>query len=449
MNADATTIHDFAGIGIGPFNLGLACLTRPIPELQGLFLDQRPDFDWHPGLMLPGTTLQTPFLADLVSLADPTHPLSFLNYLKRHQRLYPFYIREDFFVLRREYNQYCQWAARQCPQLRFGHALQSVSHEAARGLYRLQGMARKPGSATATAFDFLARRLVLGIGSEPWLPACCRPWAGHLTHSADYLSHKAALQRRSHITIVGGGQSAAEIFHDLLQEQPAHGYRLTWLTRSPRFVPLEYTRLTLEMTSPDYIDYFHALPETTRDHLLAGQSHLYKAINASLINAIYKLMYQHSVEGLSAPCLLTGTELRECRHDPATKGFHLQLWQRESGQGFALETEGLVLATGYRPRHADFLAPIEDRIARDSQGRYQVARNYSIDHQGSEIFVQNAALHSHGLASPDLGMACHHNTCIIEAMLGRPWYPIEPRIAYQTFGPLVPADHGIPAGPPA
>ena len=47
-----------------------------------------------------------------------------------------------------------------------------------------------------------------------------------------------------------------------------HGYRLNWVTRSPRFFPLEYTKLTLEMTSPEYVDYFHALPED--DPLPAG-----------------------------------------------------------------------------------------------------------------------------------------------------------------------------------
>lgn len=62
-------IHGFAGIG--PFNLGLACLTEPIDDLDGIFLDEKPHFDWHPGLLLEGATLQTPFLSDLVTLADP------------------------------------------------------------------------------------------------------------------------------------------------------------------------------------------------------------------------------------------------------------------------------------------------------------------------------------------------------------------------------------------
>jgi len=68
--------HDFAAIGVGPFNLGLAALTADLPGLDGVFLDQRAGFDWHPGLMLDGVTIQVPFLADLVTMADPTSRFS-------------------------------------------------------------------------------------------------------------------------------------------------------------------------------------------------------------------------------------------------------------------------------------------------------------------------------------------------------------------------------------
>ncbi len=101
-------VHDFVAVGVGPFNLGLACLTAPIPELDGLFLDEKPEFDWHSGMLLEDAELQTPFMSDLVTLADPTSPFSFLNYLKESGRLYPFYIRERFYPLRAEYNDYCR-----------------------------------------------------------------------------------------------------------------------------------------------------------------------------------------------------------------------------------------------------------------------------------------------------------------------------------------------------
>lgn len=112
-------VLDFIGIGLGPFNLGLACLLEPVTELTGLFLDTRAEFNWHPGMMPAGTRLQTPHTADLVTMADPTSRFSFLNYAKQNGQLYSFCIRENLFLLRREYNRYCQWVCRQLHNVQF------------------------------------------------------------------------------------------------------------------------------------------------------------------------------------------------------------------------------------------------------------------------------------------------------------------------------------------
>ena len=60
------------GIGIGPFNLGLAALSNNIPNLDTKFFDRNASFNWHPGLLMAETRLQVPFFADLVTPADPT-----------------------------------------------------------------------------------------------------------------------------------------------------------------------------------------------------------------------------------------------------------------------------------------------------------------------------------------------------------------------------------------
>ena len=59
-------------------------------------------------------------------------------------------------------------------------------------------------------------------------------------------------------------------------------------------------------------------------------------------------------------------------------------------------------------------------------------RNYSIDRHNA-VFVQNAELHTHGFVTPDLGMACYRNSVLIREIAGREIYPIEQRIAFQTF----------------
>jgi lysine N6-hydroxylase len=230
---------------------------------------------------------------------------------------------------------------------------------------------------------------------------------------------------------VGSGQSAAEIYRDLLSDIDAYGYRLDWVTRSPRFFPLEYTKLTLEMTSPDYVDYFHALPEATRYRLEAAQHGLFKGISSDLVDDIYDLLYQKSVAGPVATRLLTNTSVVAATFDDV---YTLHLRHEEQERDFTLTTEGLVLATGYRYRVPGFLAPIRDRIRWDGHGRFDIARNYSIDHTGNGIFVQNAGTHTHSITSPDLGMGAYRNSWIIRELLGREHYPIEKTIAFQRFG---------------
>ncbi|WP_091464664.1 lysine N(6)-hydroxylase/L-ornithine N(5)-oxygenase family protein [Paenarthrobacter nitroguajacolicus] len=436
---DNGKIYDVAGIGVGPFNLGLAALSEPVENLDCVFLDRRESFDWHPGMMLEPAHLQVPFMADLVTLADPTSPFSFLNFLKQTGRLYRFYIRENFYPLRAEYNQYCQWVAGQLESVRFSTDVLDVTYDD--GVYRLSVQ----GPAGAEVLR--ARKLVLGTGTSPYVPDSCAgivDAGGLVLHNADYLSRKSELQSKRSITIVGSGQSAAELYYELLQEIDVYGYQLNWVTRSGRFFPLEYTKLTLEMTSPEYVDYFHSLPGEQRDSLIKSQKNLYKGINSDLIDDIYDLLYTKSLSGMVDTQLHTHSSLTAAEWDAATGTHTLQLHHEEHGRGYTLESEAVVLATGYTYKEPAFLAGIQDRIRRDAKGRFDVERNYGTGVEPGEIFVQNAELHTHGFVTPDLGMAAYRNSCILREITGREVYPIERSIAFQQFGAPAPVTVAVP-----
>ncbi|MFI6035587.1 lysine N(6)-hydroxylase/L-ornithine N(5)-oxygenase family protein [Streptomyces sp. NPDC051315] len=421
--ADTTEkTYDFVGIGLGPFNLGLACLTEPITELDGVFLESKPDFEWHAGMFLDGAHLQTPFMSDLVTLADPTSPYSFLNYLKEKGRLYSFYIRENFYPLRVEYDDYCRWAANKLSSVRFGTTVTEVTYDEADEVYVVR---------TTDGDAYRARRLVLGTGTPPYIPEACQGLDGDFLHNSRYMSHKAELQKKESITLVGSGQSAAEIYYDLLSEIDVHGYQLNWVTRSPRFFPLEYTKLTLEMTSPEYIDYFRELPEATRYRLTAQQKGLFKGIDGDLINEIFDLLYQKNLGGPVPTRLLTNSSLNSATYHNGT--YTLSFRQEEQGKDFELSSQGLVLATGYKYAEPEFLKPVRDRLRYDSQGNFDVARNYTIDTTGRGVFLQNAGVHTHSITSPDLGMGAYRNSYIIRELLGSEYYPVEKTIAFQEF----------------
>ena len=423
-----TPIRDLVGIGIGPFNLGLACLSDPL-DLDELFLDERNAFEFHRGVMLEGSTIQVPFLADLVSLADPTSRFSFLNWLKHTDRLYPFYIRESFYPLRAEYEAYCRWACEQLDTLRWGRRVVAVEHDETADCYIVRAEL-----ADGTVEEHRARHVVVGIGSEPYVPPALARVAEHVVHSASFLPEQGAIESAGSVAVIGSGQSAAEIYRTLLDSMDEAGFRLDWITRAPRFFPMEYTKLTLEMTSPDYTDYFHALPLTTRDRLSREHRGLYKGISSDLINDIYDTLYRKSVVKDVPTTLLTETEVVDARWDTQAGVVELTLENRQAGARVVRTAASVVLATGYRQRPPTFLDPVRERLAWDERGRLAVARNYAIDQGRGRVFVQNGEEHTHGLTAPDLGFGCWRNASVLASVLGFEPYHVERRIAFQDFG---------------
>ncbi len=403
-------IYDIIGIGIGPFNLGLAALLHPIKELQCLFIDQNESFNWHPGIMIEGTTLQVPFYADLVTLADPCSRFSYLAFLKARKRMFRFAIREDYFIKRTEYNEYGRWVAGQLPTLQFNTTCSSIEKE--NEFYRVR---TQNGS-------WLTQKIVLGTGTVPFLPEFADTKAANIIHSADYLPNKATLVNKASITIVGNGQSAAEIFYDLLESYPG---KLNWFTRSPRFIPMDYSKLSLEMSTPDYIDHFYSLPDRIKPTVFQNQDSLYKGINQALISAIYDRLDDRDDPGIR---LHTNCELVKITGNTALHFRHTEL-----EKSFVHTTDAVILATGYRQTMPACIKPIRHLIRLDKEGRYKATRHYTVD-EGDNIFIQNAEQATHGFNASDLSLGPYRNAVILNTILGREEFALEKGVCFQRFG---------------
>lgn len=433
---------DVLAIGAGPFNLGFAALAQPLVEsdkLSLLVFDQQEEFCWHPGMLLPEATIQVPFMADLVTMADPTSPFSFLNYCKTKGRIHHFFIKEDFFPLRSEYSDYCAWVAELLPTIRWNHRVDSV-HQRSDGTFDVQYSHPNGGTESDASHTINARHLVLGVGTQPFVPECLSDALGApgVLHSADYLHHKQDITEADSVTIIGSGQSAAEIYLDLLETRVHQGKRLDWFTRSPRFFPMEYTKLTLEMTSPDYAKYFRSLPEEVRDRVNREQRCLYKGISATTINEIYDALYRLSRSSNIPSTLRTGCSVSWDPDVEVTDGsigrHRLRVEHAESNTSGGHATDIVLLATGYRSQQIpDFLHPVHSHVNTDNAGRYRVSSAFSIN-DANTLHVQNAEEHTHSLISPDLGMGPWRNSIILSNIMGEEIYPIETNFAFQTFG---------------
>lgn len=424
--------HDLLGIGLGPFGLALAALADGVEDLDAVFVDQRESFSWHPGLLLEGATLQVPFLADLVTLVDPTSRWSFLSYLRERGRLFRFYLAERFQVPRREYDAYLRWVAASLPGCRFGTRVESLAWEAGAEAFRVT--VREVASGRTSTL--LARHVVLGTGTEPVVPAAFADVTGkQVVHVADYLDHRPLLHEAASVTVVGSGQSGAEVFLDLLRSQPETGTALRWLTRTPAFAPMEYSKLGLEHFTPDYTAYFHALPQATRDALLPAQWQLYKGISATTIAEVYDLLYERSVDGRRVPAeLRPGVAVRACRQEG--ERLVLACEHEQQGTGFEVATEAVVLATGYAARRPAFLDPLLPALDLDDLGRYRVAADHRLataPEVTGGLYVQNAESHTHGVGAPDLGLGAWRAATILSAVTGRDLLPAHEG-AFTSFG---------------
>ncbi|MFB7932301.1 lysine N(6)-hydroxylase/L-ornithine N(5)-oxygenase family protein [Streptomyces sp. NPDC056039] len=434
--------RDLVGIGIGPANLSLAALAHPLGDLDTVFYDQRPAFGWHSGLLIEGATIQVPFLADLVSLADPTSPWTFLNYLRSRERLFPFYFAERFHIQRAEYDAYCRWVGESLPDLHFGHQVDAVRWNPERDVFEVDfTQLDADGEAEALGRTY-TRNVVLGIGTEPYVPEPLKPLAQApgvpVVHAADYLDHRATLLAAEHVTVVGIGQSGAEIFLDLLRNRPAGQERLHWLGRTEAFAPMEYSKLGLEHFTPDHTRYFHALPESARDRLVTDQWQLHKGIDTATVAAIHDELYRRTLHGGWPDAVLTpGVHVRTAGRVATTKvELHLEHSTQDSRS--RLTTDAVVLATGYRERPLDrVLAGLDPYLRRDSGERPRIDEEYRLVLDPSvtgTAYVQNAETHTHGVGAPDLGLAAWRSAIILNSLTGREAYALPRRTAFTTFG---------------
>lgn len=444
-------LYDLVGVGLGPFNLSLAALAEPVPGLGCLFLDENPGFSWHPGMMVEGATLQVPFLADLVSLVDPTSRHGYLAWLREHDRLFGFYFGESWHVPRIEYEAYCRDVAARLASCRFGCRVTAVRQ--ARLADGRDGFVVCFDAEDGTPRTVLAANVVLGLGTEPVVPAALRDLCGDggalIAHSAHYLHRAEWIRAAEDVTVLGSGQSGAEIVLDLLRGWHGPGRRLRWLTRSSAFEPMEYSKIGLEHFTPDYADYFHALPEPARDQLLAGQGRLYKAVSDSTLAEIRteldRRTHPHGPDATGVT-LLPGVEAVGGRvHDDGgggePAGLEIDLVHARSRTSCTVATQRLVLATGYAARPQALLAPMEALVLRDSRGRPVIGRDHRIALAGTEagLYVQNGELHTHGVGTPDLGLGAHRAAAILNAVAGREVYRLPARTAHTRFTPAAAA----------
>lgn len=397
------------GIGVGPANLSLAALLYPHRDLPSLFLDRKEAFGWHDGQQIPGTSLQVSMLKDLVSLADPTSPFSFLNYLHDQGRIYHFINAQFDAVPRQEFRNYLEWASSRMKNIVFGEEVRSVDFD---GVFKVHTDERV----------LTADHISVGIGSQPWIPPTGqgRQAPGQF-HVRDFVD-KAVDLGGKRVVVVGGGQSGAEAFLDLISREGGElPSRVSWFSRRRNFLPIDDSPFTNDFYMPSYSEYFYGLERATRERINQENVLSSDGISEPTLRAIYQRTYHHRFIARS-PGLIRLYPNREITDvDRAGAGWELTVVNKDRPDEPQHATADVIVwSTGFRTGLLELLAPLAGRLACDD-GEYQVDRDYAVRWDGPEdhhIFIQNGTPTQRGLADKNLSLLAWRSQRIVDRLRG-------------------------------
>lgn len=416
QSSDANSSQDLIGIGLGPSNLSLAALLEPVPDFHARFFDQRPKFDWHPGLMLPQARLQTSFLKDLVTAVSPTSAYSFLAYLVDKKRFYDFVNASFENISRSEFADYLAWVAARVSTANFNAPVREVLFDG-----RQFQVHRDQGTETTA-------NLCIATGHRPntpdWAP---KQLSDRCFHASEFLQRSPDVTGKR-IAIVGGGQTGAEVFLTLAEGGFGPAASVNWISRRANFDQLDDSHFADEIFTPDYLRLFFQLPEGRKTGIVESQKLKSDGISPSTLREIYHLLYQrrHLSAGEHCLALLPGREVLALQG--SGEGFNLTTHNQMIGEGEALQADIVILCTGYRIQLPELLQPLTGRMEFDSAQRPRLDQNFKVLWDGPSdrrIYMQNTARHSHGIADPQLSLMAWRSASIVNDLLGRQVYDIE------------------------
>ncbi|MET9224601.1 SidA/IucD/PvdA family monooxygenase [Lentzea sp. NPDC003310] len=391
---------DILGIGFGPSNLALAIAVKEFNSgrradrrLTARFVDVRPRFGWHDGMLLPGTTMQISFLKDLVSLRNPASPFTFLNYLHEQGRLSDFINLKTFFPTRQEFHGYLGWAAGRIDfPVSYGTRATRVDWSGERFEVALEA----DGSETTVA----ARHVVIGAGIRPVLPEGVVPGA-RVFHNHQLLHRLAELPSRPHgrFLVVGSGQSAAEVaayLHDSYPDAEVHAS-----FRRFGYAPSDNTPYANRIFDPEAVDEFYtAPPEVKRQLLDYHWATNYSAVDAELIEDLYRREYDENTRGVRRLIVHRVTGIERLGEGP--DGVEVTIRDLGNRGATTLDVDAVVFATGFRAADTrGMLGPSIDGSSSFEGELPIVERDYRLRLRGvpERIFLNGGVQHSHGLTS--------------------------------------------------
>jgi L-ornithine N5-oxygenase len=446
--ADDNDVYDIVVAGFGPAALAIAiAMEDALEETQGeslhdlprkprvAFLEKQNDFAWHAGMLLEGAKMQISFIKDLATLRNPKSRFTFLNYLHQKKRLVQFSNLNTFLPSRVEFEDYLRWCARHFDDVvSYGEEALDITPEipgssstdSSSDVQRFLVRSRNMHTQKETIIN--ARHVVIAVGGKPNIPAPFDWNQSRVIHSSQYSQNLPYLlnnrAEKYNIAVIGGGQSAAEVFDNLQHNYPKCNTHLIFRQQSLK--PSDDSPFVNEVFDPERIAPFYNQPAQWRISTnLHHRNTNYGVVRLELLEKIYGTLYTQRLtydsEEQWPHRILPNASVQSVTQTSPKKVSLRVKWTSscdpQDGAERDFEYDLVVLATGYTHNgFEEMLRPIHE--VSEKTGQWNAGKDYRLQIDGltvnkdAGIWLQGCNEKTHGVSH------CYFADLTMETNLG-------------------------------
>jgi lysine N6-hydroxylase len=421
-SAAGLPFYHTVGVGAGPANLSLAALFESSTTEQIALFDRQPGPTWHNRLLHSGVRMQTSWLKDLVSLVDPRHELTFLNYLVTTGRMFALLNAQFDVIPRLEYVRYLAWSAGKLANVNYGVTIDRISFD--------------DGFVVYSGDRPLARseHLVIGMGSHPIIPDELAGLPPEQAFIADDLADRLEAMREDKtapVAVVGGGQTGMEATLKLLNQ----GFTdVKWFGRRLWFDTIDDSPAANDVYRPAHLEALQRLSPLTRSRVIKGLDPTGDALTPGAMRTLYQANYDGMLDlGRFPVTLYPARDVKSGR----VEGADIVLRAKTPEIHEEHRVQYVVIATGRKNTDVPFDEDLADRVETGDDGELVVEPDYSVRWKGMnghQIYALNRARFNLGLTDTNLTLLPVRAAIVLNSMFGREMFKIRDELCPINWG---------------
>ena len=241
------------------------------------------------------------------------------------------------------------------------------------------------------------------------------------------------------VVLVGGGQTSAEIFVDLLSRSDNQNIeKIIWVTRRENLLPFDDSAFVNELYTPSYNSYFRTLPKNVRSQKVESQKLASDGISLGILNEVYKELYKRVYIDQQHNRFFIAPDRELSKLNQTEEGWNLEFSHLSNNCTENISADNVILSLGQTIQLPRLLGEVLMSLE-ISTTKFEINDDFSLKSEylcKNKIYLQGMSKLANGIAEPNLGMSPWRNSIILNSIFGREVFPVPDIDRFMVWGNL-------------